>query len=133
LAKNVNKLLKSLKNLLLGICEQSCRNYHGSYRCSCKRGYRLNHDGKTCSEIDECSENDPNHLCPGTATCKNIIGSYKCSCPNGFKSLNSGSFCLGKKTKQKFLKLNNKILSFQTLMNATTILLKLATGSMKFV
>lgn len=30
-------------------CEHNCQNTPGSYTCSCRTGYRLNSDGRTCS------------------------------------------------------------------------------------
>ena len=35
-----------------GGCSQKCLNFDGGYRCSCKAGYVLGHDRKTCSGID---------------------------------------------------------------------------------
>ena len=32
-----------------GGCEQICNNTVGSFYCSCKPGYYLNPDGKTCT------------------------------------------------------------------------------------
>lgn len=29
-------------------CDQLCINTFGSYKCMCKDGYYLHHDGKTC-------------------------------------------------------------------------------------
>lgn len=41
------------------------------------QGYRLAPDGRTCIDIDECSEYQ--ELCIGN--CLNEPGSYKCACP----------------------------------------------------
>ncbi|XP_052775155.1 pikachurin-like isoform X2 [Mya arenaria] len=39
------------------ICEQKCRDIdHGGYACECHRGYRLEHDGITCSMHDHTTE-----------------------------------------------------------------------------
>lgn len=35
----------SLQN---GGCDQNCGNTHGSFECSCDRGYLLQNDNKTC-------------------------------------------------------------------------------------
>ena len=32
-----------------GICEQFCHNYPGGFYCSCKQGYRLHADNRTCT------------------------------------------------------------------------------------
>ena len=37
-------------------CQHGCTNLAGSYKCSCPKGYRLNPDGRTCEDINECKE-----------------------------------------------------------------------------
>ena len=32
-------------------CDQMCTNYDGGYACSCRKGYRLQSDFKTCRPI----------------------------------------------------------------------------------
>ncbi|KAJ7383305.1 hypothetical protein OS493_029271 [Desmophyllum pertusum] len=60
-------------------CDQICSNTIGSYTCSCISGYQLALDGKSCSDIDECSSN--NGGC--SHHCFNIPGSFYCDCPEG--------------------------------------------------
>jgi len=60
-------------------CAQICTNTPGSYRCSCVSGYQLDPDGKSCIDIDECSNN--NGGC--SHHCYNILGSFYCGCPEG--------------------------------------------------
>nr|XP_057935549.1 latent-transforming growth factor beta-binding protein 4 isoform X3 [Doryrhamphus excisus] len=71
-------------------CQQSpcgsdarCHNTAGSFRCTCRHGYKLS--GSTCTDVDECE--DP-LLCPGQE-CVNNQGSYRCvSCQPGYGLLN---------------------------------------------
>ncbi|XP_015763765.1 PREDICTED: uncharacterized protein LOC107342772 isoform X16 [Acropora digitifera] len=60
-------------------CEQVCQNTAGSYICSCVSGYQLASDGKSCSDINECSVN--NGGC--SHHCYNIPGAHYCGCPEG--------------------------------------------------
>ncbi|KAI8779431.1 hemicentin-1, partial [Biomphalaria glabrata] len=69
------------------ICEQSCQNLVGSYRCTCLPGYRLGDNGK-CVDLDECDM----ITSPCSHTCVNTKGSFMCSCPSGYQLLN-GRVC----------------------------------------
>ncbi|KAA0703658.1 putative vitellogenin receptor [Triplophysa tibetana] len=46
-------------------------------RCGCKTGFRLQSDGLTCTDIDECTEIQPD-VC--SHNCLNTLGSYLCQC-----------------------------------------------------
>lgn len=50
------------------------------YQCQCKSGFRLNQDGRTCRDINECLERRNN--C--SQSCTNTHGSYKCGCQKGY-------------------------------------------------
>ena len=79
---------------LNGGCNQICTNKPGTFQCSCKRGYRLGSDGKTCRNINECVEQKP---CDNTnGICKDILGSYQCSCKAGYRLLPDKKSCSGK-------------------------------------
>uniref|UniRef100_G1R0Y5 Latent transforming growth factor beta binding protein 3 n=1 Tax=Nomascus leucogenys TaxID=61853 RepID=G1R0Y5_NOMLE len=59
-----------------------CENLPGSFRCTCAQGYAPAPDGRSCLDIDECSQ-DPG-LCLPHGACKNLQGSYVCVCDEGF-------------------------------------------------
>eukprot|EP00058_Branchiostoma_floridae_P020427 XP_002605917.1 hypothetical protein BRAFLDRAFT_87409 [Branchiostoma floridae] len=63
-----------------GGCNQICTNTVGSYRCSCRPGYRLS-GSRTCVDINECHSN--NGGC--NQICTNTVGSYRCSCRPGYR------------------------------------------------
>ncbi|KAK3713728.1 hypothetical protein QZH41_019002, partial [Actinostola sp. cb2023] len=52
----------------------------GSYTCKCKLGYHG--DGRTCTDINECSSGA--HKCHAKAYCTNTDGSYICRCIFGY-------------------------------------------------
>nr|XP_018668081.2 hemicentin-1 [Ciona intestinalis] len=61
-----------------GICQFSCNNTLGSYKCLCPIGYRVAANGRNCEDIDECAEGLmhclPNQMCfnkRGSASCLN--------------------------------------------------------------
>ncbi|CAG0882699.1 unnamed protein product [Darwinula stevensoni] len=64
-----------------GICRHNCVNTWGSFQCSCRRGFVLSNDGRSCNDIDECSGRGGDRLCVGI--CMNEPGSYSCMCPEG--------------------------------------------------
>ncbi|XP_049805272.1 fibrillin-2-like isoform X3 [Schistocerca nitens] len=57
-----------------------CRNTPGSYDCICKEGFRQEPGGRTCLDIDECSETAG--ICQ--QNCINLWGSYRCTCDAGY-------------------------------------------------
>ncbi|XP_016312357.1 growth arrest-specific protein 6 [Sinocyclocheilus anshuiensis] len=73
-----------------GGCEHDCNNTMGSYRCSCRHGYRLSGHHK-CLDVDECVETPD--VC-GSAHCSNLNGSYDCLCEEGFVYDNITKSCV---------------------------------------
>jgi hypothetical protein len=64
-----------------GGCAQLCKQDNRRLvSCSCKPGYVLQPDKKTCADFDECEVNggDCDHICDNTE------GSFKCSCFPGY-------------------------------------------------
>jgi hypothetical protein len=71
------------------VCEHTCHNSNDSFYCTCTSGYRLADNGRTCYEIDECSEGLS--LC--NQLCNNIVSSYYCTCFDGFQLSNDNHTC----------------------------------------
>ena len=65
-------------------CEYSCVNTEGSFYCDCDKGYKLEDNGYSCDEINECHES--NGGCE--FGCRNTIGSYQCYCYHGYELKN---------------------------------------------
>ncbi|CAN8032732.1 unnamed protein product, partial [Ixodes persulcatus] len=65
---------------ITNLCAHICNNTHGSFRCSCREGYRLSETGT--GYIDECAS-PSTHAC--SHICKNTPGSYYCTCSKGYK------------------------------------------------
>ncbi|XP_030630986.1 fibulin-1-like [Chanos chanos] len=65
-------------------CSQVCLN---SGTCACHEGYRLQTDGRSCEDINECSVGG--HDCPEGELCINTEGSFHCqrqaNCDRGYK------------------------------------------------
>ena len=52
----------------------------GGYNCTCNAGYAG--DGKTCSDVDECTAGTA--ICDANASCTNTPGGYNCTCNAGY-------------------------------------------------
>ncbi|KAL7059510.1 hypothetical protein AAHC03_013996 [Spirometra sp. Aus1] len=83
----------------LNSCDQICENTSPGYRCSCREGYRLAPDGRSCVDIDECSEDASGGggglICPRGQRCVNKPGSFDCvqDCGEGLRLSASGDVC----------------------------------------
>jgi len=76
-------------------CQHGCTNLAGSYKCTCPKGYRLNPDGRTCEDINECKEQ--NFKCGKGRMCFNRLGDFTCidtPCPVSFKRNEKNGFCV---------------------------------------
>ncbi|XP_054982742.1 matrilin-2 isoform X4 [Sorex araneus] len=70
-------------------CTHYCINTPGSYVCSCRPGYSLHSDQRTCTIQD---------LCVGEAhgceqLCVNVLGSFVCQCYRGYRLARDGKSC----------------------------------------
>ena len=74
----------------LNDCSQICVNIGGSYTCACDPGYRLNSDGFTCRDINECVEKSDQCM----QTCENTDGSFRCLCQGGYNLAEDGRGCI---------------------------------------
>ncbi|KAI8515712.1 hypothetical protein Bbelb_065250 [Branchiostoma belcheri] len=66
-----------------GPCDHICTDELGSYRCSCRDGYELGSNNKSCVDTDDCRSNP----CENGATCHDGNGNYSCECPSGYKGV----------------------------------------------
>jgi hypothetical protein len=64
-----------------------CNNTHGSFTCSCNRGFEG--PGVSCADDQECL--DHTHDCHKHATCINTYGSFECACNQGLSG--NGKYC----------------------------------------
>ncbi|XP_073685377.1 uncharacterized protein [Garra rufa] len=83
-----------LKNNCSSPSSPSCQHYcintpHGA-RCGCKTGFRLQSDGLSCDDIDECEEIQPTAC---SHKCLNTLGSYLCQCHPEFILEPDGRSC----------------------------------------
>ncbi|KAK1335951.1 hypothetical protein QTO34_003751 [Cnephaeus nilssonii] len=62
-----------------GGCDHFCKNTVGSFDCSCKKGFKLLTDEKSCQDVDECSlDRTCDH------SCINHPGTFTCACNKGY-------------------------------------------------
>ncbi|XP_029313421.1 protein HEG [Cottoperca gobio] len=82
-----------------GGCSQLCahsQHYNQSSneaktrtQCTCKTGFTLLEDGRTCRDLDECVKGK--HQCQ--QRCINTFGSFKCSCDDGYQPARDQTSC----------------------------------------
>ncbi|XP_019274485.2 nidogen-1 [Panthera pardus] len=66
----------------------ACRPGAGvQFACECSIGFRG--DGRTCSDIDECSEQPS--VCGSHAICNNHPGTFRCECVEGYQFSEEGT------------------------------------------
>ena len=77
--------------VLNGGCAHDCVNLDGSFECSCRDGFSLESDNRTCADIDECSTG----VC--SQRCVNLNGGFRCECDPGYALEPDGFTCSGKR------------------------------------
>ncbi|KAL5107767.1 Hemicentin-1 [Taenia crassiceps] len=81
----------------LNNCDQICENTSPGYSCKCHEGYRLSPDGRSCLDIDECTEGENTGVlvCPAGQRCVNKPGTFTCvpGCGEGLQLSASGEAC----------------------------------------
>ncbi|XP_034151271.1 low-density lipoprotein receptor-related protein 2 isoform X3 [Esox lucius] len=70
-------------------CDQHCVSTPYGPRCSCVAGFRLQADGLSCADVDECRVQPP--FC--SHSCLNTHGSFYCSCHRGYLLDPDGHSC----------------------------------------
>ncbi|XP_066878606.1 low-density lipoprotein receptor-related protein 2-like [Kogia breviceps] len=75
-------------SLANGGCEGECRDTAWGVQCACGTGWRLQPDGWSCGDVDECST----AYSPCGQLCHNTPGSYSCGCIRGYQ-LHNGTDC----------------------------------------
>ncbi len=73
-----------------GGCSQNCINLEGGYECSCRQGFTLQLDNKTCVDRDECANATCSHICI------NLVGGFRCECDSGYSIADDRVACTGK-------------------------------------
>ncbi|XP_071487623.1 low-density lipoprotein receptor-related protein 4-like [Diadema antillarum] len=69
-------------------CEHTCIDLNPGIRCSCRQGFALDTDGRSCTDIDECLQEG---VC--SQQCSNTPGSFQCSCIEGYELRPDGKTC----------------------------------------
>ncbi|XP_078103797.1 fibulin-2 isoform X1 [Sander vitreus] len=98
------------------LCQHTCTNIWGSYRCGCNQGYILQQDGSSCAPVSRDEDNrvrehSPASTAPSATTssparlnpcaengpcsqqCTAVAGRTRCSCFPGFSLMTDGRTC----------------------------------------
>ena len=77
------KLIQLLSSIILSVVVHICYVCH-----RCQIGFQMTHDGKNCTDLDECYPINP---CQNGGYCTNFPGGrgFQCACPPGFY----GKYC----------------------------------------
>uniref|UniRef100_A0A8C0TXJ2 Low-density lipoprotein receptor-related protein 2 n=1 Tax=Canis lupus familiaris TaxID=9615 RepID=A0A8C0TXJ2_CANLF len=89
---------------LLSSCDQNCTDTLTSFYCSCRPGYKLMSDKRSCDDIDECKETP--FVC--SQMCENVMGSYICKCAPGYIREPDGKSCRQNSNIEPYLIFSNR-------------------------
>uniref|UniRef100_A0A9J2Q363 EGF-like domain-containing protein n=1 Tax=Ascaris lumbricoides TaxID=6252 RepID=A0A9J2Q363_ASCLU len=93
ICSNIDECKEGVGPIRMSACDAVngiCKDTIGSYLCSCKHGFMLQADGKTCGDIDECKRGED--TCDWQVQiCNNTIGSFRCDCKYGL--ISKGGIC----------------------------------------
>ncbi|XP_006822592.1 uncharacterized protein LOC102803666 [Saccoglossus kowalevskii] len=64
-----------------GVCEYGCKNFDGTYTCTCAVGFALDSNQRTCIELNECETG----ISGCSHKCFNTYRSYYCECDIGYQ------------------------------------------------
>lgn len=88
----------------LSVCDHNCTDTLTSFYCSCRPGYKLMSDKRTCGDIDECKETP--FVC--SQKCENTLGSYICKCAPGYIREPDGKSCRQNSNIEPYLIFSNR-------------------------
>ncbi|XP_037379377.1 low-density lipoprotein receptor-related protein 2 [Talpa occidentalis] len=91
-------------DLSLSGCDQNCTDTLTSFYCSCRPGYKLLSDQRSCEDIDECQETP--FVC--SQKCENVMGSYICKCAPGYIREPDGKSCRQNSNIEPYLIFSNR-------------------------
>uniref|UniRef100_A0A8B9LVB8 Low-density lipoprotein receptor-related protein 2 n=1 Tax=Astyanax mexicanus TaxID=7994 RepID=A0A8B9LVB8_ASTMX len=85
-------------------CDHECTDTPTSFICTCRPGYRLMSDNRTCDDVNECR--DTPSVC--SQICENTAGSYVCKCSPGFLREPDGHSCRQNSNISPYLIFSNR-------------------------
>ncbi|KAG7275698.1 hypothetical protein CRUP_011325 [Coryphaenoides rupestris] len=85
-------------------CDHNCTDTPTGFLCACRHGYRLMSDGRTCDDVDECTETPS--VC--SQQCENTVGAYVCKCAPGYLREPDGRRCRQNSNVAPYLLFSNR-------------------------